>query len=105
MRVPNKKFAYCLLLSGVLLSIVLSCNKTSTGRTVTVNSFTPDSGNAGTRVTITGSGFSGTAANDSVAVDGVLASIVSATTTQIVFTMPPDPLSIDSALITVLIQG
>ena len=105
MRVPNKKFACCLLLSGVLLSIVLSCNKTSTGRTVTVNSFTPDSGNAGTRVTITGSGFSGTAANDSVAVDGVLASIVSATTTQIVFTMPADPLSIDSALITVLIQG
>jgi sugar lactone lactonase YvrE len=72
---------------------------------VTVNSFTPDSGAAGTQVTITGSGFSGSAANDSVAVDGVLAAIVSATSTQIVFTMPPDPLSIDSALITVLIQG
>jgi len=105
MRVPNKKFACFLLLSGVLLSIALSCNKTSTGRTVTVNSFTPDSGTAGTQVTITGSGFSGNAANDSVAVDGVLAAIVSATSTQIVFTMPVDPLSIDSALITVLIQG
>ena len=105
MRVPNKKIACCVLLFGVLLSIALSCNKTSTGRTVTVNSFTPDSGAAGTQVTITGSGFSGSAANDSVAVDGVLASIVSATTTRIVFTMPPDPLSINSALITVLIQG
>ncbi len=105
MRVPYKQFAGCLLFFGILLSIALSCNKTTTGRTVTVSSFSPDTGAAGTQVTITGSGFSGNAANDSVAVDGVLASIISATTTQIVFTMPPDPLSIDSALITVLIQG
>jgi hypothetical protein len=105
MRVQYKQFAGWLLFSGILLSIALSCNKTSTGRTVTVSSFTPDSGSVGTQVTITGSGFSPNAANDSVAVDGVLATIVSATATQIIFTMPPDPLSIDSALITVLIQG
>ena len=97
-----------LLFSGILLSFALSFNKTgttSTGRTVTVNSFTPDSGTVGTQVTITGSGFSATAANDSVAVDGTLATIVSASATQIVFTMPSDPLPIDSALITVLVQG
>jgi hypothetical protein len=105
MRAPYKQVASCLLFFGILIFIALSCNKTSTGRTVTVTSFTPDSGTAGTRVSITGTGFSGTAANDSVAVDGTLATIVSATTTQIVFTMPPDPLSIDSALITVLVQG
>jgi len=104
MRVQLKLFG-ALLFFVALLSIALSCNKTSTGRTVTVSSFTPDSGSAGTQVTITGTGFSANAANDSVAVDGVLAAIVSASSTQIVFTMPPDPLSIDSALITVLIQG
>ncbi len=105
MRVQYRQVAGWLLFFGILLSIALGCNKTSTGRTVTVSSFTPDSGTVGTQVTITGSGFSPNVTNDSVAVDGVLASIVSATATQIVFTMPADPLSIDSALITVLIQG
>lgn len=92
---------------GLFLLFVLSesCNKTSSGRTVTVTSFSPTTGTAGTQVTITGSGFSSNAGNDSVAVDGTLATIVSATASSIVFTMPANPTSIDSALITVIVQG
>jgi DNA-binding beta-propeller fold protein YncE len=82
-----------------------SCNKTSSGRTVTVTSFSPTQGNAGIQVTIRGSGFSSSPGNDSVLVDGTLASIVSASSSSIVFTMPANPSSIDSALITVLVQG
>lgn len=68
---------------GNLLSIT-----TQTASQVAVINFSPDSGTVGTQVTINGSGFSANAAQDSVSFNGTAAAITSATTTQIVATVP-----------------
>ena len=54
----------------------------------TITSFTPSSGPVGTAVTITGTGFDSTAANNTVYFDGVKATITSASATQLVVTFP-----------------
>jgi gliding motility-associated-like protein len=54
----------------------------------TITSFTPSSGPVGTAVTITGTGFDTTAANNTVYFDGVKATITSASATQLVATFP-----------------
>lgn len=56
--------------------------------TPTIISFTPASGAAGSSVTITGTNFSATAANNTVNFSGVVATVTSATTTQLVATVP-----------------
>jgi YD repeat-containing protein len=53
-----------------------------------VISFSPRKGTIGTSVTINGTGFSATAAQDSVSFNGVTAVIVSATATQILASVP-----------------
>lgn len=55
---------------------------------VTILSFSPQSGPVGTTVTIGGLGFSEIAANNTVTFNGTTAAVVSATTTQIVATVP-----------------
>jgi YD repeat-containing protein len=55
---------------------------------VAITGFTPTSGIAGTAVTINGTGFSTTASQDGVTFNGTQATIVSASTTQIVATVP-----------------
>jgi len=50
--------------------------------------FSPAQGNVGTTVTIQGQGFSSTLANDSVSFNGSIATVVSATTTQLVTNVP-----------------
>jgi len=50
--------------------------------------FSPAHGNVGTAVTIQGQGFSSTLANDSVSFNGSIATVVSATTTQLVTNVP-----------------
>ena len=54
----------------------------------TVTSISPKSGSVGSSVTITGTGFNTTSSNNIVTFDGVRATIISATSTQIVVTVP-----------------
>jgi YD repeat-containing protein len=55
---------------------------------LSIISFTPQSGPTGASVTIYGTGFSVTASQDSVAFNGVSATVISATATQITTTVP-----------------
>lgn len=55
---------------------------------VVVSAFTPSAGNAGTSVTISGSGFSSTPANNVVTFNGVQATVGSATDTSLTVTAP-----------------
>ena len=57
--------------------------------TLSIGGESLSSGSAGTQVTIYGSGFSTTASSDVVTIDGVSATVVSATATQLVITIPP----------------
>jgi hypothetical protein len=54
-----------------------------------ISKMTPDNGLAGTQVTITGTGFSATAAANTVTFNGITAQIVSATATSLVVITPP----------------
>ena len=53
-----------------------------------ITSFTPDEGASGIQVTITGTGFSTTAADNIVKINGVQATVTSSTETQIVLNVP-----------------
>ncbi|HHY6931724.1 TPA: IPT/TIG domain-containing protein [Burkholderia ambifaria] len=55
---------------------------------VSIVSFSPGSGPVGANVTIAGAGFSATASQNTVAFNGTAATIVSATTNQLVVTVP-----------------
>lgn len=68
---------------GNLLSI--SVNPSSQ---VSIIGFDPGSGPVGTTVTISGTGFSSTASEDSVTFNGTAATVTSASSTQIVTTVP-----------------
>ncbi|ETZ24875.1 hypothetical protein N824_01200 [Pedobacter sp. V48] len=54
-----------------------------------ISKMTPDNGLAGTQVTITGTGFSATAAANTVTFNGITAQVVSATATSLVVITPP----------------
>ncbi|MBS0571464.1 MAG: IPT/TIG domain-containing protein [Proteobacteria bacterium] len=54
----------------------------------TISTFSPTSGPIGTSVTITGTKFSATASNDTVKFNGTAATVTSATSTQLVATVP-----------------
>ena len=56
--------------------------------TLSIGYFTPNHGPIGTQVTITGTGFSATSSADAVTFNGVSATVVSATQTQLVVTVP-----------------
>jgi YD repeat-containing protein len=68
---------------GNLLSITRS-----TSTTVAIIEFTPDAGPIGQTVTIYGTGFSATVGQNTVTFNGTTASISSASTTQLVVTVP-----------------
>lgn len=59
-----------------------------TSSQVSIIQFSPQSGPVGTVVTISGTGFSSTASQNSVTFNGVLASVASATANQIVVSVP-----------------
>lgn len=69
-----------------------------------ITSFTPISGTAGTPITITGTGFNATAANNTVYIGGVKAAITAATTTTLTVNIPPSaglhPISVTVANLT-----
>lgn len=59
-----------------------------TPSTLTISGFTPSSGPVGTSVTISGTGFAASPAANTVAFNGTTALVASATTTQVVATVP-----------------
>ncbi|AYL93847.1 DUF5008 domain-containing protein [Mucilaginibacter celer] len=59
-----------------------------TEQAVGISGFSPDNGNVGTVVTITGVGFSTTPANNTVTFNGVVAKVNAATATQLVVVAP-----------------
>jgi len=63
-------------------------NDTTTAVAPTITSFTPTNGTAGTTVTITGTNFSTTAANNTVAFNGTASTVSAATATQLTVAVP-----------------
>ena len=63
-------------------------NQTFTGTIPTLTSFTPTSGNVGTTVTITGTNFDTTPANNTVFFGATKATVSAATATQLTVTVP-----------------
>jgi len=72
--------------------------KADTVNTLAISSFTPTSGGAGTDVTVFGSGFSPTAASNTVTINNVAATVTSASASQLKLTVPA---SATTGLITV----
>ncbi len=66
---------------------ILSISRANSSQ-LSIISFTPQKGVVGSTVTINGTGFGATAGQNSVSFNGVSATIVSATSTQIVATVP-----------------
>src|SRR6478609_3853856 len=66
---------------------IFSITRANSGQ-LSIISFTPQKGVVGSTVTINGTGFGATAGQNSVSFNGVSATIVSATSTQIVATVP-----------------
>ena len=73
-------------LLSLLFTVVVSV--VAFAQVPTITSFSPTSGPVGTTVTITGSGFNATAANNSVFFGAIKASVSAATTTSITVTVP-----------------
>ncbi|MBX2964146.1 MAG: gliding motility-associated C-terminal domain-containing protein [Cyclobacteriaceae bacterium] len=68
----------------------------------TITSFTPSSGPVGTTVTITGTNFSTTLADNTVRFNGTIATVTASTTASITTTVPP---SATTGPITVMVAG
>ncbi len=66
---------------------LLSISRSAAGQ-VSILNFSPKSGSVGTTVTITGTSFSATSSQDAVSFNGTSASVSSATTSQIIVTVP-----------------
>jgi len=62
--------------------------RADTTSTLAITSFFPESGSIGSTVTLTGSGFSTTAANNAVTFNGTTASVTAATATRLTVTVP-----------------
>lgn len=79
-----------MLLSAILAIFVFSCGGDDEPAPVIpeIEEFTPDSALPGATVTITGENFSATAAENLVSFNGVAATVVSATETTLVVTVP-----------------
>lgn len=74
-----------------LLSLVLSCKKEEsqpTPTTLSITTVTPMSGTVGTKVVITGTGFSPTLASNSIKFGTTIATVDSASTTRLVTKVP-----------------
>jgi sugar lactone lactonase YvrE len=99
--IAGQRFRFALPICLSALQLIAACNKsaspapqpvtppvTPTVIPLVVNSMSPKEGPGDTTVTITGTGFSATAAQDSVFFNGKIASIISATSTALVVTVP-----------------
>jgi serine/threonine protein kinase, bacterial len=91
----------------LLLCGLQGCKKTNkNGVLVTVTSMIPNRGGTGTVVTITGTGFYADTSQETVSVALLNANILSATATQIVFSVPmvKDSATLDSTFVLVTVQ-
>jgi CHRD domain/IPT/TIG domain len=82
-----KKRLLLVLLTASIGSLLFSC-KDDEIPAPTVTSFTPTSGPVGTSVTITGTNFSTTPANNTVSFNGIAATVTASTATSITTTVP-----------------
>jgi YD repeat-containing protein len=93
---PSEVATYSYDAVGNLLSITRG-----NASLVSVIEFTPNNGSVGTEVTIFGTAFSSTPANNTVKFNGVTATVISSTPTQIVTTVPAGattgPISVTTA--------
>src|SRR5882672_933546 len=72
-----------------LIFFILSCSKsTDVSPASTISDISPRSGQPGTTVTITGTGFGTTLAENTVSFNGVMAQVTSATSTLLTVTVP-----------------
>ena len=92
----------CFKIIGTLVCFLFLFAGCSNSSNPTIASFTPANGLIGTTVTITGTNFSTTPSGNTVAFNGIAATVVSSTTTQIVTTVPPGA---TTGPITVTVQG
>tara|TARA_R110000868_G_C10908416_1_gene764780 strand:- start:155 stop:1981 length:1827 start_codon:yes stop_codon:yes gene_type:complete len=88
-----KKFMKQALLVFSMMILIYACSKDDDptpepGATPTITSFSPSSGAIGTQVTITGTNFSSTAANNVVKFGTVTATVSTASATSLVTTVP-----------------
>lgn len=108
MRSLKRKLNPDVVLAGVMLIlpsifIISACHdKDEQVLTPSVTSFTPVSGPTGTTVTITGLNFSATLANNAVSFNGTGATISSASSTELVVTVPT---AATTGKITVTVDG
>jgi len=84
-RIASIFVAACLYLS---LLFVASCKKDTPTPPPVISSFTPDSGYPNTQVTITGLHFNADQTLNKVEFNGTVATVISATTTQIIVVVP-----------------
>ncbi len=91
MKTLKKIFAVCLFV------IVASCSKDEdttptppvAENPIEISSFGPNTGAKNTTVVITGKGFSGNAASNTVTLNGKVCPVIQASTTQLTVTIPP----------------
>ncbi|MGV3524585.1 MAG: IPT/TIG domain-containing protein [Candidatus Sericytochromatia bacterium] len=85
------QYSFAVTASPVTLSNGATTDVTivATPADVTLDSLTPDFGAIGQTLTLSGSGFSTEAANNTVAFDGVEADVTSASADELVVTVPP----------------
>jgi protocatechuate 3,4-dioxygenase beta subunit len=98
----RKQFLKTLGMSSLLVPLVMSCGNEGVTPSLSVTSFSPGSGAEGVSVTITGTSFSTTLANNVVSINGVSATVTSATATQLVVTVPANA---TSGVISVTVNG
>lgn len=91
MRIIRNQFQSLLLLLAMIVAVSACKNDdepTPPAAVLSVTSFTPSSGPVGTKVTITGTNFSTTAASNTVLFNTVAATVTAATATSLEVTVP-----------------
>lgn len=92
MRISNALKLSMIFSMAILSTFIVSCsddeNEPEPPPSVSIGSFTPDSGPTGISVTIAGENFSTTLSENKVEFNGVSATITSATKTSLVVTVP-----------------
>jgi len=74
--------------ASIMVPVISSCSDDAVLSSPTLAGFTPTSGVEGTSVTIIGTNFSATAANNTVMFNGVVATVTSASVTQLTVVVP-----------------
>ncbi|XP_021354106.1 fibrocystin-L-like [Mizuhopecten yessoensis] len=92
LRVPHDKAQVMMLINDVPTKCSGTCDfEWLTGNTPTVTGISPGTGPTGTVATISGTGFSGTSANNTVMIGGTACTVNASTTTSITCTIGSGP--------------